>query len=595
MPSRSNLRGGFWDSMPKRKSNQLTGGVIISRTLQKMGINSVFALAGASHTHSLDALDRDGFKIVSGRHETATVASADGFARVTGKLGVALIISDQGVPNAVSGVLTAYEACSPVLVIVARMATSAVEPQSQIDHDAQALLRPIAKWVRTVHSAERLREYVEVAARHATSGRPGPVVLQVPQEFLSAAVEAASELDLPTTATPKPQAHPHAVEAAAELLMKAERPLVIAGGGAMFSGAGAALRELSSEFGLPVMGNALGRGLVPEDDELGWSWPLAQPAARDADVVLWVGSRMTQRLGYGMAPRFAPDARMIQIDVMAEEIGRNRPIDVPIAADASLAVAAITAELKRRKAKPKAAPKWLTDALKERLAFIDSIGRGDKGPIHPYRFARELMKRMPKDAIYVGDGADIQNWMHAILRIRHERGFMDHYPLGSMGIGTPLALGAAAGAREIAREQETSPRPVVHVTGDGAFGFYPSEYNGAVLAGLKIATFISNDGAWGTEKHGQMKVIERAVNTTFGDVRYDLIGKAFGCHAEQITKPKDIGPAIERAFKTPKPAVVDVVTDPMAGKLRKEDPRVMTIAFSDFPLSRKSQYTPDVR
>ncbi|MBM3502910.1 MAG: thiamine pyrophosphate-binding protein [Alphaproteobacteria bacterium] len=595
MARSTSLRGGFWDSMPKRKSNQLTGGMVISRTLQKLGINTVFSLAGASHTHSLDALDRDGFKIISGRHETATVAAADGFARVTGKLGVALIISDQGVPNAVSGVLTAYEACSPVLVIVARLSTASIEPQSQVDHDAQALLRPISKWTRTVHAPERLREYVEVAARHAMSGRPGPVVLQVPQEFLSAAVEVANELDLPLTATPKPQANPHAVTAAAELLMGAKRPLVIAGGGAMFANAGAALRALSSEFGIPVMGNALGRGLVPEDDDLSWSWPLAQPAAREADVVLWVGSRMTQRLGYGMAPRFSTDARMIQIDVLGEEIGRNRPIDVPIVADAAVATAAIVAELKRRKAKTKPAPKWIKDALKERLTFIDSIGRGDKGPIHPYRLARELMKRMPADAIYVGDGADIQNWMHAILRIRHERGFMDHYPLGSMGIGTPLALGAAAGAREIAEEQGEKPRPVVHVTGDGAFGFYPSEYNGAVLAGLKITTFISNDGAWGTEKHGQMKVIERPVNTTFGDVRYDLIGKAFGCHAEQVTKPKDVGPAIERAFKSDKPAVVDVVTDPMAGKLRKDDPRVMTIAFSDLPLSRKSQYTPDVR
>ncbi|MSO64283.1 MAG: thiamine pyrophosphate-binding protein [Alphaproteobacteria bacterium] len=589
--ARKARKDGFWSAGATRGANTLTGGMVISRTLQKFGINSVFSLAGASHTFLLDALDRDGFKIVSGRHETATVAQADGFARVTGKLGVALIISDQGMPNAVSGILTAYEACSPVLVIVARLPTSWIEPEAQTDHDALALVRPITKWARTVHSGERLREYVEVAARHALSGRPGPVVLQVPQELLAAAVEAAQELDAPLTETPKAEAPVDAVEAAAELLIKAKRPLIIAGGGATASGAGAALRTLAEAFGIPVFGNALGRGLVPEDDELGWSWPLAQPAAKEADVVLWAGARMTQRLGYGLAPRFAANAKFIQIDVLAEEIGRNRAVDVPIVADAAKAVAAITAELKRRQAKEKAPPTWVKTAVRPRLDFIDTIGLGDKGPIHPYRLARELMKRLPKNAIYVGDGADIQNWMHGILRIRSERGFMDHYPLGSMGIGTPLAIGAAAGARELARTMRTTPRPVIHVTGDGAFGFYPSEYNSAILAGVKITTFISNDGAWGTEKHGQLQAIKRPVNTEFGDVRYDLIGKAFGCHAERVTEPKQVGPAMDRALKSDKAAVVDVVTDPMAGKLRKEDPRVLTIAFSDLVTSRRSQYT----
>ena len=119
------------------------------------------------------------------------------------------------------------------------------------------------------------------------------------------------------------------------------------------------------------------------------------------------------------------------------------------------------------------------------------------------------------------------------------------------------------------------------VTGDGAFGFYPSEFNGAVLGGLKITALISNDGAWGTEKHGQLQVMSRPVNTLFGDVHYDLIGKAFGCHAERVTEPKEVGPALDRAIAAKETAVIDVVTDPDAGKLRKEDPRVQTIAFSD--------------
>jgi len=583
----------FWKKN-RQGSNEVTGGMMISRTLKGLGINSVFSLAGASHTYLLDALDRDGFKIVSGRHESATVAAADGFARVTGKPGVALIISDQGMPNAVTGILTAYEACSPIIVIVARLPTSGIQPAGEVDHDALALVRPITKWARTVHDAERLREYVETAYRQATTGRPGPALLQVPQEFLAATIRNVEELDAPVTKAIRPGPSAEAVKAAADLLAKAKRPMVIAGSGAMWAEAGPALQALSKGWNIPVLGNAGGRGLVPEDDKLGWCWGLAQVAAKDADVVVWAGARMTQRLGYGLPPRFDARAKFIQIDIEGEEIGRNRPVDVPIVADAGLTIAAVVDELKKRKVKAKPSAKWVTDALKDRLDFIDTVGHGDDGPIHPYRLARELKKRMPDNAIYVGDGADVQSWMHAILRIKSARSFMDHYPLGSMGIGTPLALGAAAGAAEVARETGEPPRPVIHVTGDGAFGFFPSEYNGAILAGLKITTFISNDGAWGTEKHGQLLAIDRPVNTEFGEVHYDLIGKAFGCHAERVTDPKKLGKAVEAALEADKAAVVDVVTDPDAGRLRKTDPRVQMIAFLDLQSGRKSQFTPDV-
>ena len=449
---------------------------------------------------------------------------------------------------------------------------------------------PVGRW----GPGPRRYDTRKAAARKALSGRPGPVVLQVPQEFLSAAVTQANELDAALTATPKPEASPESVQAAADLLAKARRPMIIAGSGAARGNAGQPLRALSKAYNIPVLANALGRGLVPEDDKLGWSWPIAQVAAKEADVVMWVGARMTQRLGYGISPRFSAKAKFIQIDIEPEEIGRNRPINVPIVGDAGAAVAAIGAAMKKKKAKARPEPRWLKKALKARLERIDELGREEGGPIHPYRLARELVARMPEDAIYIGDGADIQSWMHAILRIKQCPGFMDHYPLGSMGIGTPLALGAAAGAREIALETKTEPRPVVHVTGDGSFGFYPSEYNGAVLSGLKIVTLVSNDGAWGTERHGQLQALKRSVNTELGDVRYDLVAKGYGAEGEQVREVPELGPAIDRAFAAKGPYVIDVVTDPMAGKVRKEDPRVQTIAFEDLAQSRKKHYTPAV-
>jgi len=360
------------------------------------------------------------------------------------------------------------------------------------------------------------------------------------------------------------------------------------------SQAGAALRQLARTFKIPVLGSNLGRGLVPEDMKLGFAWPLAQVAARDADVVLIVGLRMGQRMGYGLAPRFSADAKFIQIDVHAEEIGRNRPVDVPIVADAKTALEQLHTALAAKKDAVTADPLWVNNALKIRLARIDELGRDEKAPIHPYRMARDLMAQMPENAIYVGDGADIQNWMHAILRIKSERAFMDHYPLGSMGIGTPLALGAAAAAREMAEETGDMERPVVLVTGDGSFGFYCSELNGAALAGLKIVCLISNDGAWGTEKHGQMNALGKSVNCELGQWDYQMIAHAYGLNGERIEKPEDIAPALRRAFAADKTTVLNVITDPAAGLVRKQDPRVQTVAFEDLVSSQKKHYTPAI-
>ncbi|HSN70218.1 MAG TPA: thiamine pyrophosphate-binding protein, partial [Steroidobacteraceae bacterium] len=254
----------------------ITGGRAISRVLASHGIRTVFALGGASHTHLLMALADDGFRIVSGRHETGTVAAADGYARVTGRVGVVLIIADQGIPNAVTGIATAFHACSPVLVLVARLPDSWTEAEAEYDTARLALVQPIAKWVRTVPTAERLGEYVATGLKRATAGRPGPVVLQVPQEFLAALVPGTS---VPRTVQrlSRPAPDPLAVDRAARLLAAAERPLVICGAGAARGeGSADALARLCGDGAIPITGNGLGRGLVAEDWKRSFAWPLAQ-------------------------------------------------------------------------------------------------------------------------------------------------------------------------------------------------------------------------------------------------------------------------------------------------------------------------------
>jgi acetolactate synthase-1/2/3 large subunit len=574
------------------RTNRRNGGDVIAAALKSYGVKTVACLSGTAHTHLLFAFENRDMGIVSGRHETATIAVADGYARVAGRLGVALIKADQGLPNAMSGIITANQACTPVVVLVSQLPDPKREAADEWPNDWLDMVKPYVKWARSVPAADRLEEFVHAAARQALTGRPGVAVLGIPQHFEAAALDEGEFSSPPPTVPPAPNAD--AIEQAADILAKAKRPMILSGTGATLSGAGPALRKFVKAFGFPVLGNALGRGHVPEDLVHGFSWPLAQVAAKEADVVLVCGMRLTERMGYGLAPRFSAKAKFIQIDVAAEEIGRNRMVDVPIVGDVALSIEALHKALKKRKVKNPGPPAWVNKAMKVRLARIAELGHEDKAPVHPYRIARDLMDVMPKDAIYVGDGADIQNWMHAILRIRTAPGFMDHYPLGSMGIGTPLAVGAAAAARDLAAETGTNPRPVVLVTGDGAFGFYAAEFNGAALADLKIVCIISNDGAWGTEKHGQLNAVGKSINCELGQWDYHLIGQMFGGRGEKVEQPAGVKPALKRAFAADTFSVINVLTDPMAGLVRKQDPRVQTIAFEDLVSSLKTHHTPDV-
>ena len=568
------------------KKNTITGGSVISQVLLEFGIKTTFALAGASHTYLLDALDNDNFKVILSRHETATIAAADGYSRISGKPGVALIVSDQGIPNAITGILSAYEACTPIIILSVRKKTSAIEAQNLLDHDKLELVKPITKWARTIPSIDRIAEYIITGYKIAFSGRQGPVLIQIPQEFLSEEAGTFQKTKIKDTLViAKPSIPNQLVDKFIEMLSSAKKPLIICGTGAYLSKSSEVLSKISKGYDIPVFGNAMGRGLVTEDHKLGWSWALAQSSAYLADLVILVGSRLTQRIGYGLPPKFNKDVKFIQIDINSEELGRNRTINLSINSDATNALSSIYTKLSERKFPKKTYDDWVANSLKDKLNYIEKIGKSNR-IIHPYQIARNLVNLLPDDAIYVGDGADIQNWMHAYLKIGKNNTFIDHYPLGSMGVGTPLAIGAAAAEAEFSKKHSRKLRKVILVTGDGAFGFYSSEFNGASLANLDLTTIISNDGAWGTEKHGQMIAISKQINTEFGEVNYSFIGKAFKCKSEQITEPSMVKSLLKKAIEHKGPVILDIVTDPDAGLLRKKDSRVQTVQFSDFENSR---------
>ncbi len=463
-----------------------TGSAVISAMLRRLGIRTVFSLAGAAHYRLLDQLDQDGCAIITSRHEAATVLAADGYSRVTGRPGVAVIIAPQGIVNAVPGILGAWEACSPVLTLVVRQPLSQSEPEQPVDQDELLFARGITRWARTVHHVDRLGEYLDAAVRHATLGRQGPVVLAIPSDLLA----ARTDLPLPAqTACALPAVSQDDLGPLLERLSRARRPMIIAGGGAFRARAQEGLARLAA-LGIPILTHGLGRGTVQEDLQTGFPWALAQVAAPLADLVVVAGARITQRFGYGRAPRFAAEAPFFEINLDPGAIGRNRPA-TGLVADAGLATRALADVLEASGARWD--PGWVREAMAARLARIDEVGRDDGGPIHPFQLLRPLQERLPATAIVCSDGADINNWASAILRLGPGNVFMDHYPSGMMGMVLPLAVGAAAAAREQAGEEQ--PRETVLVTGDGSFGFYPMELHGAAQAGLRLKVIVSNDQA----------------------------------------------------------------------------------------------------
>ncbi|MBK6598647.1 MAG: thiamine pyrophosphate-binding protein [Proteobacteria bacterium] len=559
----------------------------VRRILADYGVTSVFSLAGASQSALLNELDLAGIRIVSTRHETAAVGAADGYARVRRQVGVAFINADQGLANAVTGIQSAFESCSPVVILVGLESRTWFEPEDVIDHDALAYVRHITKWARTCQSGSRLAEYVEAACRKSLSGRPGPCLVAYPKDILRHIVRfnARPGAGPSPTTSGHSVAHHLLVQEAAQEIAGSQRPIVIAGAGAWYSDAQEALRALMDRYGIPVITNALGRGIVPEDERLGFPWPIAQTAVKDADLVIWAGARLKRRLGYGLTPRFDANAKMIQIETCPEEMGRNRPMNVCLEGDVALNLKALVAELNSREQSAFDAA-WLRKSLTDRIQYIrERASLGTKN-VNPYLLGTRVQPHIDKgNIIFISDGALILVRMFGVVRAKQAGSYIDTYPLGSMGMGTPMALGAAIAERDLASQQGRQPRRVVLVTGDGSLGFYVSELASAAMEQVALTVLVANNGGWGNELVNQPLRIGRTVNAHLGDIDYATVARGFGLKAERVARTDDLASRIDWALAQNGPSLLDIVVEDM--ELTAEE---LTIFYSDLEQTREKHY-----
>ena len=541
------------------------GGELVGRMLVREGVKQVYALHGGHIDTIFQACVDHGIKIYDTRHEQAAGHMADAYARLTGRPGVVLVTAGPGVTDVVTAVANAHLDAVPMVVLGGRHPLAEDEMMPLQELHGVALMQSISKWVRLVRDVKRIPEYMAMAFRAATTGRPGPVFLELPVDVLTAEVDDGSVV-FPQVYRPQqaPAPSPEAVEMALALLAQAERPLIMAGRGVWLAGAAAELREFAELTQTPVIANGITRGALPEDEHpLSFGSFVAAgstflPATGGPDLVLLLGGRFGLFTG-GLNSFVPAQATIIQVDVSGEEIGRSRDVHLGIVADCREALRAFIAAAQSQTFEGRR--EWIEALSRGQAAFRSGFQQvamsASEECIHPYRLAYEVNRYLGGDGIIVADGGETSIWMELAVTPKRAGSYLFHGYLGCLGTGIPFGLAAKAAFPE---------RRVLVITGDGSVGLNFAEFDTAVRHSLPIVVVISNDQAWGMCKHEQVRRYgaERIVATELGPTRYEKAAEGFGVYPEFVERAADIVPALERAFASGRPACVNVMTDPSA-------------------------------
>lgn len=542
----------------------MTGGALIAQTLARLGVRDVFALHGGHLDALLVACPDEGIRLIDFRHEASAGHAADAYARSSDSgLGVCVVTAGPGFTNALTPITSAYVDAVPVLFIVGSPPLREVETnplQGGIDQIAMAA--PVTKWAHRVTNVERLPDLIEKAARMATSGRPGPVLLDVPIDVMFMPVR---DVMFPLSRTPvapdRPAPSAAATERALALLHGAQRPVIIAGGGAVFSRCAAALQRFSEATGIPVAASTMARGILPEDHPqyVGGVAALGSAVARGTppDVVVMAGARAGMYLGGRSGSIIPDDARVIQIDVDGSEIGRLRAVDQALVADCARTFEAF-AEACSDRAWP-SHEAWVQTLQSGRhpfeVLFKDAPKETKPGVLHPYHAARAAMEALVDGTVVIMDGGESSGWASVSARSAGPGLCMQNGYLGCLGISQGFAIGSAIA---------NPGRPVAIFTGDGAVGFNIQEFDTMVRHQLPIVTIVLNNACWAISQRGQDIVFgeNRRSIVSLASTRYDQVAIAFGGQGETVTSYERIAPAIRSALEARRPACINLIVDP---------------------------------
>ena len=569
--------------------NEMTGGEAIARMIQAHGGGPMFGMGGFQLLPFYDAVRRLGLSHHLTNDERAGVFIADAYAKVSGRVGLVDATLGPGATNLVTGLIEALNAGSPLVAVVGdahrdHAGKNMTQECHQID-----LLAPATKALLRVEAVQRIPEIMRRAFALATSGRPGPVVVDVPEDVCHAThgfEPDAFAADPTCQAVPAVRCRPDAVAVAraARLLAKAERPLVLAGGGVHLSGAAQALTAFAQALSVPVAHTMSGKGAIACTDPLsaglfGRYDRIANELIAESDLLLVVGCKLgeiaTKR--YTVPP---PGHRIIQIDIVAEEIGRTMPADLPLWGDAratlhdlQVALAPDAAHIRARQAGYAAGVAARMQAWR---AVAAARYKSDEVPVGMGRLIGEINAALPADGILVADGGFASHWSGLLFDTQHPgRGFVPDRGFASIGYGLPGTIGAALAA---------PGRAVVGLTGDGGFNMMIGELETARRLALPMTIVVVNNAASGYVKALQHLMYGPGAyhSSDLAETDYAQVARAFGCRGIRVEHPATLGDALRSGLRGKGPTVIDVlVTRDPAQMLPAADSRAVTLRHGD--------------
>lgn len=537
------------DLHPRREGRTVAG--LVADYLVGLGVDRVYGLCGGHIQPLWDTIARAGIGVVDVRHECAAVYMAHADAALRNRLGVALVTAGPGVTNAMTGIANASSARIPVLVISGRTPRPQEGMGAMQGLPHAALVDPICRRVEAVSQRHRVVPSLDAAVQAAigADGPPGPAYVDFATDLLD---EAVSPADVGPFLVRRPQparAHPNPadVDAAAELIAAASRPVVISGRTVLT--ARTALPQFLDASGALHLDTAESRGALPADHRA------SVPAMRsrvmaEADLVITLGRRLDFQLAYGSPAVFSPSARFLRVGTTFEDLSENRRGDVELRADVA---SGLTALLGRITAPVALDIAWRDGVVAENARRAETLQSrmaaspdGEDGRMHPYRLIAALNQVIDDDAIVIADGGDILSFARVGLKTPT---YLDPGPLGCLGVAVPFAVAAALAFPR---------RQVIALTGDGSLGFTAMELDSAARHGARIVVVVANNDAWNIERHDQLQRYDgNLVGVDLPDCRYGDLASSLGVHGERVEDLESLAGAIQRAFHHA-PALLDV-------------------------------------
>lgn len=539
-----------------------TGSQIIVECLKKEGVDILFNYPGGAVLPLFDELQNAPFRQIMVRHEQAAVHAADGYARATGKVGVTLVTSGPGATNTVTGIATAYMDSVPIVVLTGQIPTLLIGNDAFQEADIIGITRPCTKHNYLVKDAKDLGRTLKEAFYVARSGRPGPVLVDLPKDIMV----NSTEFKYPDKVfvrgyQPTYEGHPGQIQRAVKLILKSKKPLLYAGGGIISSNASKELGLLAERLSIPVTMTLMGLGSFPGNHPLSLGMLgmhgtyRANMAVQECDLLLAIGARFDDRVT-GMIEAFAPHATIIHIDIDPTSISKNVRVDLPIVGDCKRVLSKILSLLEEEEigSLKEGLDKWLHQIEKWKAIHNMEYQQGEK--IKPQYVIEKIYELTKGDAIITTEVGQNQMWAAQYYQFIKPRTLLTSGGLGTMGYGFPAAMGA----------QVAFPNKlVIDIAGDGSFQMNSQELATIVQYQLPVKVAILNNGNLGMVRQWQEFFYgKRYASSSLEGLSPDFVklAEAYGAIGLRATKPEEVVPTLKKAFSLPKPVVIDFVVDP---------------------------------